>query len=120
MILILGGVDGVDKWHVDYYNTGKPLFAYILKNNSNLDKCGSFGALSEDIRDSVDDDLWDRMGLANDFNKLVSIITTRYNLIVFDGKNDRARENWKLLSKDLKCRSEVNLKSIFDKLTIKN
>lgn len=60
------------------------------------------------------------MRLANDFNNLVSIITTRYNLIVFEGKNDRARENWNLLSKELKRRSEVDLEAIFDKLTIRN
>lgn len=96
------------------------LFAYILKNNIDLDKYGSFGALSEDIRDSVDDGLRYMMRLANDFNKLVSIITTRYNLIVFDGKNDRACENWNLLSKDFKRRSEVDLKAIFNKLMIRN
>lgn len=96
------------------------LFAYILEKNIDLDKYGSFGALSEDIRDSVDGDLRDVMRLANDFNNLVSIITTRYNLIVFDGKNNRARDNWNLLSKDLNCRSEVDLEAIFKKLTIRN
>jgi hypothetical protein len=60
------------------------------------------------------------MGLANDFNNLVSIITTRYNLIVFDGQNERARENWAILSKDLKRRSEVDLKAIFNRLSIRN
>ena len=60
------------------------------------------------------------MGLANDFNNLVSIITTRYNLIVFDGQNERARKNWAILSKDLKRRSEVDLKAIFNRLSIRN
>ena len=60
------------------------------------------------------------MGLANDFNNLVSIITTRYNLIVFDGKNEKARDNWSVLSKDLKRRSEVDLKAIFNRLFIRN
>lgn len=96
------------------------LFAFILKNNIALDKYGSFGALTEDIKDSVDSDLRYMMGLANDFNNLVSIITTRYNLIVFDGKNKRAKEKWDILSKDLKHRSEVDLKAIFSRLSIKN
>ena len=68
----------------------------------------------------MDPDLRYMMGLANDFNNLVSIITTRYNLIVFDGQNERARENWAILSKDLKRRSEVDLKAIFNRLSIKN
>lgn len=96
------------------------LFAFILKNNIDLEKYDSFGALSEDIRDSVDDKLRYMMGLANDFNNLVSIITTRYNLIVFDGENDRAVSNWDLYVKDLKRRSEVDLKAIFNRLTIRN
>lgn len=96
------------------------LFAFILKNNISLDKYNSFGALSEEIRDSVDPELRYMMGLANEFNNLVSIITTRYNLIVFDGKNSNALEKWNILSKDLKQRSEVNLTTIFSRLHIKN
>ena len=81
-------------------NQKSSLFAFILKN--------------------VDPDLRYMMGLANDFNNLVSIITTRYNLIVFDGQNERARENWAVLSKDLKRRSEVDLKAIFNRLSIRS
>ncbi len=96
------------------------LFAFPDKNNIALDQYGPFGALTEDIKDSVDSDLRYMMGLANDFNNLVSIITTRYNLIVFDGKNKRAKEKWDILSKDLKRRSGVDLKAIFNRLSIKN
>lgn len=96
------------------------LFAFILKNNIDLEKYESFGALTEDIRAFVDDELRYMMGLANDFNNLVSIITARYNLIVFDGENERAISNWELYAKDLKRRSEVDLKAIFNRLAIRN
>lgn len=96
------------------------LLAFILKNNIDLDKYESFGALSEDIKDSVDPELKYMLGLANHFNNLVSIITTRYNLIVSDGKNVEAREKWDILSEDLNRRSEVDLKAIFARLLIKN
>lgn len=96
------------------------LFAFILKNNIELDKYSSFGALAEDIKEFVDEELRYMMGLANDFNNLVSIITTRYNLIVSGGNNEYAQENWELYSKDLKRRSEVDLKAIFHKLDIRN
>ena len=101
-------------------NQRNSLFAFILKNNISLEKYSSFGALTEDIKGDVDPDLRYMMELANDFNNLVSIITTRYNLIVFDGQNKRARENWTVLSKDLKRRSEVNLKAIFNRFSIRN
>lgn len=96
------------------------LFAFLLKNRIDLSKYDSFGALSEDIRDMADDKLRYMMELANDFNDLVSIIITRYNLIVFDGKNDRACSHWEIYAKDLKRRSEVNLKEIFNRLSIRN
>lgn len=96
------------------------LFAFVLKNNIELDKYSSFGALAEDIKESVDEELRYMMGLANDLNNLVSIITTRYNLIVSGGNNEYAQENWELYSKDLKRRSEVDLKAIFHKLDIRN
>ena len=96
------------------------LFAFILSNNIPLDKYDSFAALTEDIRDSVDDDLRYMIELANSFNNLVAILTTRYNLIVFDGKNRRAQEKWDILSKNLKRRSEVDLKAVYNRLTIRN
>lgn len=101
-------------------NQRSSLFAFILKNNILLDKYVSFGALTEDIKDKVDTDLRYMMKLANDFNNLVSIITTRYNLIVFAGQNERAREKWAVLSKDLKRRSDVDLEAIFYRLSIRN
>ena len=96
------------------------LFAHILKNNISLDKYDSFGALSEDIKDSVDPELQYMMKLANDFNGLVSLITTRYNLIVSNGKNDMARNRWSVLSNDLVHRSQVDLKAIYNRLQIRN
>ena len=101
-------------------NQRKSLFAFILKNNISLERYGSFGAFSEEIKDSVEPEMRYMIDLANDFNNLVSIITTRYNLIVFDGKNEKACDNWSVLSKDLQRRSEVDLKAIFNRLFIRN
>ena len=101
-------------------NQRESLFAFILKNNISLDKYGTFGALSEAIKNIVDPELRYMMGLANDFNNLVSIITTRYNLIVFAGENKRARDKWDVLSKDLKRRCDVDLKAIYNRLSIRN
>ncbi len=101
-------------------NQRNSLFAYILKNNIQLDKYDSFGALSEDIKDSVGEEMRYMMELANDFNNLVSIITTRYNWIVFGGENNAVQKKWDLYSKDLKKRSEVDLDAIFNKRKINN
>ena len=96
------------------------LFAYILRRGISLEKYNSFGALTEDIRDEVDPGLKYFIDLANSFNNLVSLITTRYNLIAFAGENDKARDQWSIYAKDLKCRSEVDLNAVFIRLHIKN
>lgn len=96
------------------------LFAHVLKNGINLDKYDSFAALSEDIRDKVDQRLSYLMDLANDFNGFISVVTTRYNLIVFDGNNERAEEKWKLMANELEARSSVDLWKIFSELSIKS
>ena len=57
--------------------------------------------------------------LANDFNNLASLITTRYNLIVSCGRNRRAIERWDVFSQDIERRSSVNLREIYYKLGIR-
>lgn len=96
------------------------LFAFILKNNIPIDQYDSIAALSADIIDSVEPDLAEMMMLANDFNNLVSIITTRFNLIVSQGKNKDAVANWEEMSGDLRRRATVDLKRIYTKLDIRN
>ena len=101
-------------------NQRNTLFAYVLKNNISLEKYDSFGAFTTDIGSSVGEEMQHMIKLANDFNKLASLITTRYNLIVSCGKNRRALERWRVYSKDLEGRSSVNLREIFQKLQIRN
>lgn len=96
------------------------LFAYVLKHNVILSKYDSFGALSADLGDSVESELGYMMKLANDFNELVALITTRFNMIVSNGKNKRAIERWSIFSRDLEKRSSVDLKAIYSKLKIRN
>ncbi|MBO7451617.1 MAG: hypothetical protein J6U54_14725 [Clostridiales bacterium] len=98
----------------------KTLFAYILKNNVPIEQYSSIAALSEDIVNDVEPDLAEMMKLANDFNNLVSIITTRFNLIVSQGENVDAVSKWKEMSGDLRRRSTVDLKQIYTRLDIKN
>ncbi len=95
------------------------LFAYILRNQIDMDRYDSFGALSEELHDSVGPELSSMMNLANQFNDLVMLLTTRYNIIASAGKNERACERWSYLSQDLKRRCEVDLQAIFRSLSIR-
>ena len=96
------------------------LIAFIVKNNISLDRYESFKAFSEDVLESVDSDTAELIILANDFNDLVSIITTRYNLIVSEGKNATAVKNWVNMSRNLSSKATVDLKRIYKRLDITN
>ena len=101
-------------------NQRNTLFAYVLKNNISLEKYESFGAFTADLDSSVGEDLQHMIKLANDFNNLASLITTRYNLIVSCGRNRRAIERWSIYSQDIGRRSSVDLREIYHKLKIRN
>lgn len=101
-------------------NQRDSLFAYILKNNIVLDKYDSFGALSTDLKGKVSEELDYMMKLANDFNRLVAMTTTRYNLIVSQGENQDAIERWDTFSEDMSSRCAVDLKAVYEKLGIRN
>ena len=95
------------------------LFAFVLDNGIDLDRYTSFGAFTEDVCDRVSLELKYMMTLANDFNCLVALITTRYNMIVTGGKSERACERWDTLSKDLEHRTNVDLRAIYGRLQIR-
>lgn len=95
------------------------LFSFVLQNQIDLDQYDSFGAFSEAVRDRVDPELKYMIDLANAFNNLAALITTRYNMIVTGGKSARACERWEMLSKDLEQRCAVDLKAVYRELHIK-
>ena len=101
-------------------NQRNTLFAYVLKNNISLEKYESFGAFTADLDGSIGEELQNMIKLANDFNNLASLITTRYNLIVSCGRNQRAIDRWDKFSKDLERRSSVNLLEIYHRLGIRS
>ena len=96
------------------------LFAFIIKNRIDVSQFESFGSFTASIIESVEAELAEMIKLANEFNDLVSILTTRYNLIVSKGKNGRAQQLWFKLSRNLQQKASVSLKTIYSKLNIKN
>lgn len=96
------------------------LFSYLLINDIPVEKYSSFAALSADIVDDLNPELAEMVNLANDFNGLVSIITTRYNLIISEGNNNEAVSKWADLSSKLNSKANVDLYRIYYKLKINN
>jgi hypothetical protein len=96
------------------------LFAYLIKNNIDVDKYGSFEALTEDLRGKVNPDLEELMPLACDFNRLVYMARVRYNILLSDGKNEAANDEWEMLQTMLPSIHQIDLDAIFERLYVTN
>ncbi len=96
------------------------LFAYLLQNKIDLEKYGSFEALTEDLRGKVNPDLEELMLLACDFNRLVYMARVRYNVLLSDGKNETANDEWEMLQTMLPFIHQIDLDTIFERLNVTN
>ena len=96
------------------------LFAYLIQNKIDVDKYGSFEALTEDLRGKVNPDLEELMLLACDFNRLVYMARVRYNILLSDGNNETANNEWEMLQTMLSLVHQIDLEAIFKRLNVTN
>jgi hypothetical protein len=96
------------------------LFSYLIKNQIDVERYDSFEGLTEDLKGKVNPDLEELMLLACDFNQLVYLSRVRYNVILSDGKNEAAIEEWEALKNGISSMNQIDLESIFAKLNVKN
>jgi len=101
-------------------NTRGSLLAYILENHIDVDIFDSFEALTEGLKLEVPDKVREMMELACDFNMLVYMARVRYNMILSDGRNREANEEWGWIGDNLAGRAHVDLAAVFEKLNISN
>lgn len=96
------------------------LYSYILSNNIPLDNYDSFEKLTEDIKNSVNPELFEMLELANSFNKLAMIAKCRYNILISGGLNEEANRLWKENKNKLDKIASVDVDKIFLKLSLRN
>ena len=96
------------------------LYAYLLRENINVNRYESFEQLYLEIKDAVPAELSEMMHLACEFNKLVFLARTRYNLMLSDFKNVEAIETWNYYSKRMADMVCVDLDAVYEKLDIRN
>ena len=92
------------------------LLGFILENNVSLEKHETFESFSDMIINSVSKDMADMIKLAQDINRFVLLITTRYNIIISKRKNNVANDGWKHIYSDLNRHANVDLDSLFERL----
>lgn len=103
---------------------GGSLFKFIVDNNIDVERFSTAGdtfrALSETIRDKVDDETKEMLELANQLNSLVYLSRILYNQILSNGNNKRANELWKSEQYRLKDVEKLELDVLFAKLNVTN
>lgn len=96
------------------------LLSHLLKNNVDVSKYDSFEALYEDIRKEVPENIAHMMALACDFNRIVYATRVRYNMILSEGENQKAKEEWDWVCDNISRITDIDLDDILQSLSIVN
>ena len=95
------------------------ILAYILEHNlSEALACGSFedlGALIGRFPEEIQNDY----ALAVSFSHFLYVLRVLYNVIVSEGENRKANEEWERLGPDLPLYAGVNLNGVLDRLSLR-
>ena len=101
-------------------STKGTLLEYVLKNHIDLNQFDSFAALTATLSEKVDAALANMMKLACDFNNLVYMARVRYNVMLSEGENDEAINNWDRIQQDIGHRAKVDMDAVFGELELIN
>ena len=89
---------------------------YVLKNRIDLNEYDDFASLTAELSEKVSEKLAYMMKLACDFNNLVYMARVRYNVMLSEGENAYANDEWSRLLPDIKHNAIVNLDAVFEEL----
>ena len=94
------------------------MMAYILRNDVvDIFACRNYQDMDSLIQLFPEQVQYD-YALAYDFSSFLFVLRTVYNMIVSDGKNERAEVLWEELKPDLLLLAAVDLESIFSRLNV--
>ena len=101
-------------------STKGSLLEYVLKNRIDLNEYDDFASLTAELSEKVSEKLAYMMKLACDFNNLVYMARVRYNVMLSEGENAYANDEWSRLLPDIKHNAIVNLDAVFEELQLIN
>ncbi len=98
------------------------VFSYVLREKIDIEQYnGDFSAFSCYLKTVIDEKNVCMLTLADQFNDFISLAQIRYNLMLSDGKNDRARSLWENVKENAHTFAErVDLDAIFATLHLSN
>ena len=101
-------------------STKGSLLEYVLKNRIDLNEYDDFASLTAELSEKVGEKLAYMMKLACDFNNLVYIARVRYNVMLSEGENTYANDEWSRLLPDIRHNATVDLDAVFGELQLIN
>ena len=101
-------------------STKGSLLEYVLKNHIDLNEYDDFASLTAELSEKVSERLAHMMNLACDFNNLVYMARVRYNIMLSEGENTYANDEWSRLLLDIRHNATVNLDAVFEELQLIN
>ena len=94
------------------------MLAFILRNDmTEIIGCKSFQDMAALIR-IFPEQIQQDYALAYDFSRFLFVLRTVYNLVVSEGKNERANAFWDEMEADLTDLASIDLERIFTRLSI--
>ena len=97
-------------------STKGSLLEYVLKNHIDLNEYDDFASLTAELSEKVSEKMAYMMKLACDFNNLVYMARVRYNVMLSEGENTYANDEWSRLLLDIRHNATVNLDAVFEEL----
>lgn len=101
-------------------STKGSLLEYILKHHIDMNKYDGFASLAAELSEMVDEKLAYMMKLACAFSELVYMARVRYNIMLSEGENELAVDEWERLQPNIKQRANVDLNAVFSELKLLN
>lgn len=92
----------------------------MLKNHIDLNEYDDFASLMVELSEKVSEKLAYMMKLACDFNNLVYMARVRYNVMLSEGENTYANDEWSRLLPDIRHNATVDLDAVFAELQLIN
>ena len=97
------------------------VFAFILRAGNDIEKYENFSSFSMEIKPILDETNASMMDLADRFNDFISLAQIRYNLMLSEGKNEKASNLWdKFQHEAPDYAKRVDLDAIFGRLHLNN
>lgn len=101
-------------------STKGSLLEYILKHHIDMNKYDGFASLAAELSEMVDEKLAYMMKLACGFSELVYMARVRYNIMLSEGENELAVDEWERLQLNIRQRANVDLNAVFSELKLLN